>query len=71
MPAAGPARVDLYDVAGRRVAVLFSGTAGAGRTVLSWDGRDSNGFKLGHGTYFARFMANDVTMSRKFVKIGE
>ena len=71
MPAAGQARVDLYDVAGRRVAVLFSGTAGAGRTVLSWDGRDSNGFKLGHGTYFARFMANDVTMSRKFVKIGE
>jgi subtilisin family serine protease len=71
MPAAGPARVDLYDVAGRRVAVLFSGTAGAGRTVLSWDGRDSNGFKLGHGTYFARFMADDVTMSRKFVKIGE
>ena len=71
MPSAGQARVDLFDVAGRRVAVLFSGYAGAGRTVLSWDGHDSNGFKLGHGTYFARFMANDVTMSRKFVKIGE
>lgn len=37
LPAAGPARVTVHDVAGRRVALLFDGLAPAGRSELDWE----------------------------------
>jgi hypothetical protein len=52
MPQEGEARVDLYDVGGRRVRVLFSGTLHAGETVVPWDGR-SGGGPARPGVYFA------------------
>ena len=71
LPSAGSARVDLYDVAGRRVAELFNGTAASGRTTLSWSGRGSNGEALGRGVYFARLTANGVTTSRTLLLLGQ
>jgi hypothetical protein len=40
-PAAGPARVDLYDAAGRRVRVLFQGVAGSPTTTSPLEARGS------------------------------
>jgi subtilisin family serine protease len=71
LPAAGVARVDLYDVAGRRVAELYNGQASAGRTTVAWSGRGSNGESLRQGAYFARLTANGVQSSRALVLLGQ
>jgi Tol biopolymer transport system component len=67
LPAAGPARVRVLDVAGRLVARLFDGPAPPGRTEVTWDGRDFRGTKVANGVYLVRL--NDgpavrVTMAR-------
>ena len=71
LPSAGPARVDLFDLAGRRVAELFSGSAAAGRTTVTWNGRDVNGRRLARGAYFARLTAGNLKQARQLVLLGE
>jgi subtilisin family serine protease len=71
LPAAGQARVDLFDVAGRKVAVLFDGPATAGRTTLAWDGRAANGERLRQGAYFARLTSGNVQAARQLVLLGQ
>ena len=65
MPASGPARLDLYDVAGRRVAELFNGQASAGRNVVAW------AVQLRPGAYFARLTAGNVMTARQVVMLSE
>ena len=43
MTAAGPARVAVFDTAGRRVGLLFEGLAPAGALRVCWDGSDTEG----------------------------
>lgn len=47
-------RVDLYDVAGRRVRSLVTGIQAAGSHSVAWDGRDERGNRVAPGTYFVR-----------------
>ena len=54
LPRAGEAALVLYAVDGRRVRTLFAGSASAGRTTLTWDGRDTAGREMPAGAYFAR-----------------
>ena len=46
--------LDVFDLAGRRVARLARGEFTAGRHALVWRGRDEAGRELSSGTYFAR-----------------
>lgn len=50
---AGPARVGVYDVGGRRVRVLHTDGA-AGERLAQWDGLDDGGARVRPGTYFVR-----------------
>jgi len=52
-PAKTPATVDVYDVAGRRVASLWSGTLEPGETTLRWNAA-SQGASVASGVYFLR-----------------
>jgi flagellar hook assembly protein FlgD len=54
IPRAGPVRVTVHDLQGRRVAVLAAGHAEAGSHEVSWDGRDSDGGAVAAGTYLVR-----------------
>ena len=54
LPAAMPARVELFDSAGRMVRTLASGALPAGVTTLRWDGCDNNGSPVPSGVYLAR-----------------
>jgi hypothetical protein len=47
-PDAGPARLDLFDLSGRRIRTL------EGRTPLHWDGRDNRGRDVPSGVYIAK-----------------
>ncbi len=64
---AGPARVAVYDVAGRFVALLHSGNATAGLLPLTWDGRDLRGRMAASGVYWIRADAGEVKLARRFV----
>ena len=48
------AKLDVYDLLGRRVRNLAERTLPAGATVHVWDGRDASGRRLGSGVYFVR-----------------
>lgn len=57
----------VFDVAGRRVRVLYDGPAIPGRQVLAWDGRDDAGRRLASGVYFARLSLGDDACHRRLV----
>jgi uncharacterized repeat protein (TIGR01451 family) len=63
----GRVRLAVFDVAGRRVRVLYDGPAVAGRHALGWDGRDEAGRRLASGVYFARLSLGDEARNRRLV----
>jgi flagellar hook assembly protein FlgD len=67
LPEAGTARLAIYDVAGRQVAVLTDGVRAAGRHTVPWDGRDTRGNVVPDGVYFVRLETADWVTSRKVV----
>lgn len=53
LPQAGPIQLAIYDCAGRRVAQLARGAAGAGPQAFEWRGRDDRGRIVPAGSYRA------------------
>ena len=51
LPAAAQVRITVMDVAGRRIRSLFAGERPAGSHVVSWDGRNDGGVRVGAGVY--------------------
>ena len=49
-----PVDVGLYDMAGRRVRMLASGSQASGQYTVTWDGRSDAGSLLSPGVYFLR-----------------
>ena len=54
LPAAGPARVEVFALTGQRVAVLHQGPQSAGHHRLHWNGLDAEGRPLASGIYLYR-----------------
>jgi hypothetical protein len=61
---AGRASVSIYDVAGRRVRMLVSGSQPAGARIVTWDGRDDSGLQLAPGAYVVRLEAGSIRETR-------
>ena len=55
----------IYDVSGRRVAVLVDEEVEAGVSSVRWDGRDASGEGVSSGTYFARMIVGNELSERK------
>jgi hypothetical protein len=53
-PAGAAARLEVFDVNGRRVGVLWEGTTPDGPIDVVWNARDASGRVLPSGVYFAR-----------------
>jgi hypothetical protein len=64
---AGEARLEVFDLAGRRVRVLASGSVTAGPHEARWDLRDDAGHTVPAGVYLARLTAPAATGVRRFV----
>ncbi len=62
---AGPATVDVLDLQGRVVRTLLQGDMPAGRSSLTWDGRDELGRGLASGTYIARLRSGGMVATHK------
>lgn len=54
VPAIADVRLEVFDILGQRVAVLWDGELEAGEHRLHWDGRDEKGGMLGSGVYLYR-----------------
>lgn len=59
LPQAGRATLSVYDLLGRRVAVLFEGNADAGRHEVVWDVANEAGVNVASGTYLVRLEGQD------------
>jgi len=53
----------VYDISGRRVAVVFNGPGHAGMNKITWSGTDDRGRRLGSGTYLCAVRAGGSTKS--------
>jgi len=67
MPAAGNARLEIYSLAGKRIATLVDGEVGAGRHEEIWYGRDEAGRPAPSGVYFYRLQTRDFSDSKRMV----
>jgi hypothetical protein len=56
-----PVALDIFDLSGRRVQSLISGTNEAGHHSVSWKTLDPTGTRLRGGLYFARFSTPGLT----------
>jgi hypothetical protein len=69
LPEPATVRVEVYDLAGRRVNTLAEGSWGAGRHTVSWDGRDDRGRALAGGIYFIRLHSGRTELVRRAVLV--
>jgi len=67
LPSASHVSLEIYDVAGRRVATLLDQTRDAGRHTATWDGTDRAGARVSSGVYFYRLRAADFDRTRRMV----
>lgn len=67
LPRATVARVDVHDLRGARVRVLFAGPAAAGAHELAWNGCDDRRRALPPGVYFVRLVADGRDATRRIV----
>ena len=59
--------VEIFDIRGARVQTLLNGYQASGHHMLRWDGTDSQGLKVGSGTYLYRIAADGETQTRKMI----
>ncbi|MEZ4387220.1 MAG: FlgD immunoglobulin-like domain containing protein, partial [Candidatus Krumholzibacteriia bacterium] len=57
VPAAGPVRLDVFDVRGRRVSRLVDRIQPAGQHEVTWAGQADDGRAVASGVYLARLRA--------------
>jgi predicted outer membrane repeat protein len=69
LPNEGPAELAIYNVRGRRLAILVDQVQAAGRHSVAWNGRDENGSELASGVYFVRLEFGGDVQKRKIVLV--
>lgn len=69
LPAAGPVTLRIYDLCGRSVRTLASGSLAAGVYTAAWDGRDDRERVMASGTYYCRLVAGERTLTTKMVML--
>jgi hypothetical protein len=69
LDAAGPARVAIYDVAGRLVRRLHDGVLPAGERRMVWDGRSDAGLPAASAPYFLRIETPAETRTSKLFRL--
>ncbi|MBI5709823.1 MAG: FG-GAP repeat protein [Candidatus Eisenbacteria bacterium] len=69
IPARGPARLTIHDLAGRTAAELVRETMAAGRHLATWNGRTRGGSPVAAGIYLARLETDRGVRSLKLVRL--
>ena len=69
LPRATELSLAVYDIGGRLVRVLLSGTEPAGERSVTWDGRDDSGQRVRSGLFYARLVADGQAIRRSVVRL--
>jgi hypothetical protein len=69
LPKASRVDVQLYDLLGRRVAMIAHGSFEAGWHAVSWDGVTAQGARVAPGVYLCRMKADRFTDVRKWIVV--
>lgn len=69
LPNPADVRIDVYNVAGRRVATVLDKKMSAGWHTAAWDGRDAAGNEVSAGMYFYKIGAGTKTATRKMILV--
>jgi flagellar hook assembly protein FlgD len=67
MKVEGEAELSIYDLGGRRVAVLHRGALPAGNHTFEWRGLDGSGHRLPPGIYLSRVRVGGVSEGVRLV----
>ena len=67
LPRSGPIRLEVFDVAGRRVRDLVNEVRAAGNHRILWDGLNDNGRPVASGIYLYRLISGNVSQTRQMV----
>jgi hypothetical protein len=65
LPTRAHARLEVRDLAGRRVATLVEADLGPGRHEVRWDARDERGAKVPAGVYFYRLIVDGRSIAAR------
>jgi hypothetical protein len=69
LPSAAHVRLELFDLAGAKVATLVNEQRDAGPHVVSWDGVSDSGQRVAAGTYYSRLTVDGHSMARKLTLV--
>jgi subtilisin-like proprotein convertase family protein len=58
---AGPVKLEVFDILGRRVATVLDASLAAGTHTVEWDGKTTGDQSASSGIYFARLTSGDKT----------
>ena len=58
-------QIAIYNVLGQKLVILQDGLKPAGEHSVIWDGRNSEGVKLGAGVYFCKMRIGDFVKTEK------
>jgi hypothetical protein len=64
---AGPVRLDIVDVSGRRVRRLVDGDLARQRHSVTWNGLDDAGRRVASGVYIYRLETDDLMTARRMI----
>jgi len=67
MPERGHASLRIYNVRGELVRTLIDDSTPKGEIIVTWDGTDDRGRKVGSGVYFYELRAGNDRVSRKMI----
>jgi len=59
--------LDIYDIAGQKVATLIQGRKNPGEYVVRWDGTDGNGGEFASGVYLYRLRTSAYVKTKKLL----
>jgi len=67
LPAKMRVIIKIYNIAGQLVKALVNETRESGYYLVSWDGKDEGGRKVGEGVYFYRIQAGNYESTKKMI----
>jgi hypothetical protein len=67
LPTRTDVTINIYDLLGRKISTLLSGSEAAGEHEVVWNGYNYSGERVSSGIYFYRIKAGDFTDSKKMV----
>ncbi len=67
LPEPAHVRIDVYNIAGRRVRTIVDGPQEAGYQTVVWDGTNDFGQKVASGVYMYRMQAGDFVSEKRMV----